>query len=140
MNGLAALGGEVELVAIHDGARPLIDARMTRATLAACADADGALLAVPTHDSLRRVRDGLVIEEVPREELWRAQTPQSFRLEVIRAAHQRAAREGWQVSDDAALVLRCGGRVRVVPGSATNIKVTDPDDLRFADALLRERA
>ena len=126
-------------MAIHDGARPCIDARTVRATFAACEGVDGALVAIPVHDALQRARDGLVVEELSRADLWRAQTPQTFRVAAIRAAHEAARRAGQQAPDDVSLVVRAGGKVRIVEGAKTNLKVTEHGDLRLADMVLRDR-
>ena len=137
--GLAAVSEEIDLVAIHDGARPLIDEDTVRATFGACQGVDGALVALPVHDALKRVEGDLVVEDVARAGLWRAQTPQTFWTKVIRAAHEAARAEGIEALDDAALVTRRGGRVRVIQGTKINLKITVPEDLRLAALLLRVR-
>lgn len=148
--GLERLRDAIELVAIHDGARPCIDVGTVRASFAACAGVDGALVAVPVHDALKRVADHMVVEDVARAGLWRAQTPQTFHVEAIRAAHQAAraaaagggrgsAADAADAVDDVSLVLRHGGRVRVIQGSKTNLKVTEPGDVVLGNLVLRER-
>ena len=97
-----------------------------------------AILAVPCPDTLKRVRDGRVIETPLRSELWAAQTPQVFRVELLREALAKADAEGFVGTDDAQLVERLGVAVRVVPGEPENRKITGPDDLAAAEAWLRQ--
>jgi len=137
--GLTRVSDDMDLVAIHDGARPLIDEAAVRATFGACQGVDGALVALPVHDALKRVEGDLVVEDVARSGLWRAQTPQTFWTKAIRAAHEAARAESIEALDDAALVTRRGGRVRVIQGTKINLKITVPEDLRLASMLLRVR-
>ena len=88
---------------------------------------------------MKRVREHRVIETPPREECWAAQTPQVFRTDLLREALARADADGFQGTDDASLVERLGRPVRVVPGDPGNRKITDPDDLRWAEARLGRR-
>jgi 2-C-methyl-D-erythritol 4-phosphate cytidylyltransferase len=81
--------------------------------------------------------EGTVVETLPRQQLWLAQTPQTFRVPLIREAHARALAEGVVVTDDAALLERWGKVVKIVPGSYRNFKITTPEDLQVAEALLR---
>ncbi len=137
--GLAALDPDCEIVVIHDAARPLITAEIIDRSVTAAAETGGALVAVPARDTLKRVgRDGVVVETVPRQELWLAQTPQTFQVPLIREAHARALTEGVLATDDAALVERLGGKIQVVLGNARNFKITTPEDLRLAEVLLQQ--
>jgi 2-C-methyl-D-erythritol 4-phosphate cytidylyltransferase len=139
-SGLAAVAGDIEIVAIHDGARSLIDEDTVRATFHACQGVDGSLVALPVQEALKRVDSDLVVGEVSRIGVWRAQTPQTFWLPAIRAAHEAAWAEGIEdADDDASLVTRRGGRVRVIQGTKVNLKITVPEDLKIAGMLLRER-
>lgn len=135
--GLAAVPGGAAHVVVHDAARPLVTTALVEATLGALAAASGAVTAVPAHDTLKRERDGVVVETVPRDDLWRAQTPQAFRADVLRRAHEHASDD--DATDDAALLERIGERVVIVPGDERNLKVTAPEDLRIAEALLAAR-
>ncbi len=137
--GLVAVSDGIDLVAIHDGARPLIDEDTVRATFSACQGVDGAFVALPVQDALKRVEGDLVVADVPREAIWRAQTPQTFWIKSIRAAHEAARAEGFEALDDVSLVTRRGGRVRVIQGTKVNLKITVPEDLKLAHVLLRER-
>ena len=133
--GLAALAADApELVLIHDGARPLIPPDTIPALLAALETADGAIPAVAVADTLKRVADGRITATVPREGLFRAQTPQAFRYAALMAAHI-AAPPG--LTDDAAVLEAAGRAVAVVSGSEDNIKLTYPEDrMRLERALL----
>jgi 2-C-methyl-D-erythritol 4-phosphate cytidylyltransferase len=135
--GLAVVPSAAERVVVHDAARPLVTARMIETTLSALDDADGAVCAVPLSDTLKKSRDDDVVEAtLSRDALWRAQTPQAFRAETLRAAHERALSDDIDATDDAALVERAGGRVALIRGDERNIKVTTQADLELAEALL----
>ncbi len=133
---LAAVPDDAEIVVVHDAARPLATEALFAAVVAAVrAGADGAVPGLPVADTVKRTADGIVIETVPREGLVTVQTPQAFRASVLRAAHEREP-EG---TDDAAVVESAGGRVVVVAGERTNLKITEPEDLaRAADHLARQ--
>nr|MBA3846486.1 2-C-methyl-D-erythritol 4-phosphate cytidylyltransferase [Planctomycetota bacterium] len=110
------------------------------ACLAALADHAGAVVAVPCAHTVKRAGPGeLVDATVPREGLWLAQTPQGLRRDLALAAFQRAAAEGWMVSDDVQVLERAGHRVALVRGDACNLKITTPDDLVLAEAILASR-
>jgi 2-C-methyl-D-erythritol 4-phosphate cytidylyltransferase len=139
MNGLRAMRHAVaddDVVLIHDGVRPLINPQLLRESIEVARDSDGALVAVPAKDTIKTVRDGMVIDTPPRETLWQAQTPQSFRFAMIYNAHLEAEQAGFIGTDDASLVERRGGAVRVVRGDYRNIKITTPEDLVLAEAFL----
>lgn len=140
-NGLQAMEGieEDDLVLIHDGVRPFVSEQMMRDAAAAAAEAGAAVVAVPVKDTVKVVRDGVIAETPAREQLWLAQTPQAFRFGLIRAAHAEAAAQGFLGTDDASLIERQGGEVRVVTGDYRNIKITTPEDLVLAEAFLKER-
>lgn len=135
--GLDSLSEEVDLVAVHDAARPLVPRDLIRDTIAAARDHGAAIAAVPVTDSVKEVsRDGWISGERPRQGLWLAQTPQCFRREILRDAYRRAEQDGVEATDDASLVLRLGTLIRIVPGDASNLKITYPEDLRVAEAWL----
>lgn len=134
--GLAALEvADDTPVLIHDAARPFLNSAVIDRLLSALNDADGALPALPVADSLRRGVEGLVVGGIDREGLWRAQTPQAFRLKTIRDAYA-AWTESEAPTDEAAVVERAGGRVRLVEGDARLMKLTYPEDFAMAEALL----
>ncbi len=127
-------------VLIHDAARPLVTRRIIADCLAALKEHDAVGTAVPTSDTILAVENGVIAHVPPRETLYRAQTPQCFRLATIAKAHALAAADpAFQPTDDCGVVLRYlpGTPVHIVPGSETNLKVTYPSDLAVAEALLR---
>ncbi|HYL40832.1 MAG TPA: 2-C-methyl-D-erythritol 4-phosphate cytidylyltransferase [Candidatus Binatus sp.] len=138
--GLAGLAGGDEVVVVHDAARPLAAPGLfERAVAAVRAGADAASAAIPSTDTVARLRQGDVAEILERSTLARLQTPQAFRREVLAGAHARAAAVGdTSATDDCGLVLRHAPRARVVtvPGDEANVKVTTPHDLRLAELLL----
>jgi len=139
MNGLRALKrhvSDVDVVVIHDGVRPFISPELLQESIAVARCNDGALVAVPAKDTIKTVRNGFVIDTPERETLWQAQTPQSFRFGVICEAHQNAEETGFTGTDDASLVERRKGQVRIVRGDYCNIKITTPEDLILAEAFL----
>jgi len=134
--GLAAIVSEYVLV--HDGARPLVTSGLIALALAGARETGAALCAVPVTDTLKRVQeDGLVRGTVSREGLWLAQTPQAFLTDLLRRAH---AATDIDATDDAALVELLGEPVRIVMGSAHNLKVTTSADLVLAEAFLQSAA
>ncbi len=144
LNGLEALAGHgLELVAIHDAARPLVDAGTITRTLEAAArdGVDGALAALPVADTLKRGDDqAMVAATIPRQLLWRAQTPQVFRFDRILAAHRAVAAlgddEATALTDDAAVAEKAGYRVALVEGAEPNFKITTTADLARAEREL----
>ena len=135
-SGLAALGGPDDRpVLIHDAARPLLGGAVIRRTIEALAEADGALPALPVADSLRRATDGVISGAVARDSLWRAQTPQAFRYRTIVDAYAAWPADE-AAADEAAVVERAGGRVRIVAGDPRLMKLTFPEDFAMAEALI----
>lgn len=138
--GLEAVPEDATLIMVHDGARPLITPADIDACAAALGDTDGAVLGRPAVDTIKRVRaEGTVDETVDRRALWQAETPQAFPAEILRRAHLQALEKGLEATDDAMLVEASGGTVRMVRASGPNLKVTLPDDLALAAAILAER-
>jgi len=135
--GLAALPEGIEIVVIHDGARPLAEPELFDRCAAAAAESGAAIAATPVADTLKRVVEGVIAGTVDRAGLWAAQTPQAFRLETLRRA--MAASSGEIVTDEARLCEVAGLPVSVVPASPANLKVTHAEDIPVADALLRQR-
>ena len=134
--GLEALAGHrPHVVLIHDAARPFIDAAVIDAVLARLETAAGAIVAVPVVDTLKRADvEGRILETVPREGMWRAQTPQGFWFAEILTAHRRAAKTGrGDFTDDASIAEAYGIEVTLVAGSERNFKITDPADLVRAE-------
>ena len=134
--GLAALAGDDGLpILIHDAARPLLRIDHIERLLDALQGADGAILALPVADSLRRGEEGRISGTVDRGGLWQAQTPQAFRLGSLREAFAAMAPNA-PATDEAEVVTRSGGRVALVPGDPRLMKLTYPEDFAMAEALL----
>ncbi len=132
--GLEALG-ECDWVAVHDAARPLVDGPLVLRGLKAASETGAAVCAVPVKDTIKVVSDdGAVLDTPPRKTLWQVQTPQIFRYETLMKAHEEC---NGDFTDDAAMVESLGVEVRVFFGSYRNVKVTTPEDLSVAEALMR---
>jgi 2-C-methyl-D-erythritol 4-phosphate cytidylyltransferase len=124
-------------VLVHDGARPLVTADLISAGLEAAKESGAAACAVPVRDTIKMAGDdGFVIGTPPRQKLWTVQTPQVFRSDIITDAYRQTA---FEATDDASLVERAGGRVRLYRGSYGNIKITTPEDLALAGVLWQKR-
>jgi 2-C-methyl-D-erythritol 4-phosphate cytidylyltransferase / 2-C-methyl-D-erythritol 2,4-cyclodiphosphate synthase len=138
--GLAAVPNDVEAVVIHDAARPFatpeLFGRVIGTLMAAGEGADGVVPALPCHDTVKRVRDGMIVETVPRDTLFLAQTPQAFRARALRRSHELAAEQDFEATDDAMLLEAAGFQVAVVTGEEANTKITTPEDLERAERLL----
>ncbi len=137
--GLASLPEGIELVAVHDAARCLVDPEDVERVLDVAAETGAAILGERVRDTLKRVVDGRIVETPDRASLWAAQTPQVFRRDWLEAATARATRAGRRVTDDAALVEDMGHAVSMVEARAANPKITRPEDLVFARVLLEGR-
>ncbi len=135
---LDALPPSVEVVAVHDAARPLLTGEIIRRCVEAVGPGRGAVAGWPAVDTLKEVgEDGQIVGTPPRDRIWHAQTPQVFPRDLIVRAYRNAREKGIVDTDDAALVERIGGAVFMVEGGAFNIKVTRPGDLELAELLLR---
>lgn len=136
-SGLEALSPDARIVAVHDGARPLVDGDTVARCIAEARNGRGAVAAHPAVDTLKEVEEGRIVRTPDRSRLWQAQTPQVFPREVVVDAYRAATEAELTATDDASLVERRGIEVRVVRASPRNLKVTRPSDLAVAEALLR---
>jgi 2-C-methyl-D-erythritol 4-phosphate cytidylyltransferase len=138
--GLQETAADTKLILIHDGVRPLVTKALIEASITVATSHGAAAVAIPLGDTLKKVGpDGLIRQTLNRDGLWLAQTPQTFQRKTLLKAYETALREHFYSTDDAALVERAGFEVKVVPGTATNLKVTTPEDLRVAELLLSMR-
>ena len=138
-NGLAALSPETEIVAIQDAARPCTTAELIAATIEAARETGAAVAAQPVTDTIKETADGKIISRtVDRSKLWSVQTPQTFRVSVIRRAISAAREKNLVLTDDTAACELIGQPVRLVKSATPNPKVTVPADLPFIESLLRE--
>jgi len=134
--GLRAVLPETDIVLIHDAARPGVTRNLVEGPIRRLLrKKEGVLVAIPVADTLKRVEKGMVIATLDRSVLWRAQTPQVFPYPGILQAYERAEREGFRATDDAAIYQWAGGRMSIFPGEETNLKVTTRQDLRLARVL-----
>ncbi|UCH63298.1 MAG: 2-C-methyl-D-erythritol 4-phosphate cytidylyltransferase [Fidelibacterota bacterium] len=140
--GLEALPPDIQVIVVHDAVRPLFEPRWIGETVALCRDFDGAIVAIPASDTLKEVEavpttsdkhSGTISHTIPRTSVWRAQTPQAFRADILRRALRQAEDTGLAGTDEATLVEAVGGRIAVVEGSPGNIKVTTPEDWRYLE-------
>ena len=138
--GLGEVDPEAELIAIHDGARPLVSQEILRNTIARAALTGAAVPGVSVTDTIKRTEDGQTVETVDRSSLWAVQTPQVFEAGLIRGATQKALEDGVLLTDDCGAVERLGMKVTLTSGSRENIKITTPLDLILGEAILQARA
>lgn len=131
---------EGSLILIHDGVRPIIPQGTIESLVLSLQNADGAVPGIRPKDTLKKVGEGdMVISTLDRDEIRAIQTPQLFPYGVIQRAYERAFRDHFYATDDAALVERMGGTVKVIEGSTSNIKITTPDDLELAEYILKNK-
>jgi 2-C-methyl-D-erythritol 4-phosphate cytidylyltransferase/2-C-methyl-D-erythritol 2,4-cyclodiphosphate synthase len=134
--GLDALPS-VAWVVVHDAARPLLTPALVRRVLHAARPSGAATAAIAARDTVKVASAGVVRQTLDRDTIWLTQTPQAFRAALLREAHDRARRDGVRATDDAALVETMGVAVRIVEGEVLNLKVTTPEDLAIAEAVVR---
>ena len=135
--GLQALRDDIAIVAVHDAVRPFVSTRAIEESIAKARESGGAVVAARMTATVKRAdARGRIVQTIPRENLWMAQTPQTFRREILLAAYDAAAREGVTATDDSYLVERIGHAVMIVEEGPANIKITTPDDLKLAETLL----
>ena len=136
--GLAALSAKAKLVAVQDGARPLVSWQVIDRTVRAANSYGAAAPAIPVKDTIKEVRGGVVVQTPDRSLLQAVQTPQVFDLELLKGALTKAFQEEAQITDDCSAVERLGMSVKIVEGDECNIKVTTPLDLKIAELFLEE--
>ena len=137
--GLVEVREDAELIAIHDGARPLLPPEVLEEVLKKAAQTGAAAPAVPITDTVKRAEDNLAVETVDRSALFAVQTPQVFQADLIRAAVNKALADGVVLTDDCAAVERLGMKVSLTRGSRENLKLTTPFDLIVGEAVLSAR-
>ena len=127
------------VVLVHDGARPFIDKDTIHQLVSVANLAGAAVVAVPVKDTIKKVDNSKIVETIERSSLWAVQTPQAFRICILREAHQLADNQGFLGTDEASVVERLPYPITIVEGSYDNIKLTTPEDLYFAEAIIRKR-
>jgi 2-C-methyl-D-erythritol 4-phosphate cytidylyltransferase len=136
LRGLETLEGD-GVVAVHDGVRPFVTPEEIDRTVREAEEYGAAVLAMPAVDTIKVVENGAVIRTPERASLWQAQTPQCFRIELLRRAYAQPGALGPDPTDDSSLVERLGATVRVVEGGAHNFKLTTPRDFALAEMVLK---
>ena len=143
-NGVRAVDVQELYVVVHDGVRPLISSRDIERCIDGARLTGACILGLPAKETLKRVErvngEFFIEGTIDREEVWHAQTPQAFRRDLLEKAHEQAKSEAWLGTDDASLLERAGVKVRIVPGTPSNIKITTPEDLILAGNILSRDA
>lgn len=140
LNGFNSLSGTPDIVAVHDGARPLVSLELLEEVIRQASACGAALAALPPNDTVKKSSPDMYVDgTVPREPLWFAQTPQAFRYDLLKKAFSKAADDRFTGTDESLLVERTGVRVKIVKGSPYNIKITTPEDLRLGELILNMR-
>jgi 2-C-methyl-D-erythritol 4-phosphate cytidylyltransferase len=140
MNGLKKLDKDASVVLVHDGVRPFVTAEMIRESVELAKKGECVVVGVPLKDTIKEVDDkGLVRHTLERSRLWAIQTPQAFPVKALKRAYEEAFKKRVYGTDDATIVERMGGSVRVLMGSYENIKITTPEDLMLAEEILKRR-
>lgn len=145
-NAIKSLDKDTKVVIIHDGVRPLVGKDVVKRAIKGLDGCDGVIAGVPVKDTIKEVRKqetedkGVIVSRtLNRSILWMIQTPQVFHFEKIKKAYESAMADGYYATDDSALVERYGGNVKVIMGSYTNIKITTPEDINIAEAIIKDK-
>lgn len=136
INGVKQISKESQLVAVHDGARPLVKPEHIERVIKDASVFGGATLGVPVKDTIKTVNDGLITDTPPRKYLYITQTPQIFKRQLYFEGIDFALEHGLDFTDDCQLVEAIGGKVAMTTGDYTNIKITTPEDIKLAEVLL----
>lgn len=137
--GILEVSDQAALIAVQDGARPLVTEEVLEEVIKTAARCSAAAPAIPVKDTIKRAENGVVAETPDRDQLFAVQTPQVFAADLIRAALHQAMEDGEELTDDCAAVERLGMKVTLTAGSEENLKITTPVDLLLAEALLHRR-
>ena len=135
-NGFSSLVEGTDIVVVHDGVRPFTTPQMIIATVEAAQQHGAAITAIPVSDTVKQAADGFVKQTVSRDGLWRVQTPQAFQCGLLQQAFKKAKKDSYYGTDEGSLVEYLGERVKIVPGSELNIKITRKEDLVLGESLL----
>ncbi|MEE9496746.1 MAG: 2-C-methyl-D-erythritol 4-phosphate cytidylyltransferase [Desulfobacterales bacterium] len=138
-NALKIIEPDEGIVIVHDGVRPFVRQAHLVACIKGAAELGACILGIPAFDTVKKVNpNNEIIQTHQRDTLWLAQTPQVFEVNLIKKAHEKAKQEGFRGTDDASLVERLGAVVKIIPGSRRNIKITNPEDLNLARAIIKD--
>jgi len=140
LHGLQKIGKDTAVVLIHDGVRPFVTPDMIKEAVSLAKQGECIAVGVPIKDTIKEVDDDKIVRRtLERGRLWSIQTPQAFPAKILMSAYEESSRQKRYGTDDATLVERAGGTVRVIMGSYENIKITTPEDLILAEEILRRR-
>jgi len=138
--GLKTLNDDCELVMIHDGVRPFVSQEILKKSVHETANSGATVVAVPVKDTIKIVsKKAEVLETIDRSRIWAVQTPQTFARDILKRAYEKTFEDGFYGTDDASLVERLGVKVKIIPGSYDNMKITTPGDLTLGEAILERR-
>ena len=137
-NGLRISDEESKLICVHDGVRPFVTLALIEKVIKASMEHDGAILAAPSTDTIKKVMGDQILETLPRQTIWRAQTPQVFSKPALKEAIQIAIDEKLEGTDEASILEKIGYQIGFVEGSSLNIKITTKEDWIFAKAIYNE--
>lgn len=139
-NGLKLVPAETKTILVHDAARPLVTLETIEKVIDAAEKFGGAIAAVPEKNTIKIINaEGFVKSTPPRADLVAVQTPQGFSKEILMRAYEQAAQDNFLGTDDASLVERIGGKIKIVPDSYKNIKITTPEDIKIAETFLEAK-
>lgn len=140
-NGLATITGEYDIVVIHDAVRPFVTEESIKQVVYAAKTTGAASAGVKAKDTIKETKkNNLVAATIPRQNLWLTQTPQAFKFELLKKAYTAAYSDKYYGTDDASLIERIGAKVKMIDGSYENIKITTPEDLIMAEALMKNKS
>lgn len=139
MSGILAIDDECDIVIVHDGVRPFVTKIMIEKAVKTAHKIGAAIVAAPVKDTIKQAAASFVKKTLNRDELWAVQTPQAFRFDILKNAHEQAKKQGFTGTDDSILVERLGHKVAVITGLYDNIKITTPEDLVLGKAILKNR-
>ena len=139
-NGLKLVPPETEIILVHDAARPLVNLETIEKVIDAAEKFGGAIAAVPEKNTIKIIdSNGFVKSTPPRADLVAVQTPQGFKKEILLRAYEKSAQDNFLGTDDASLVERIGGKIKIVQSDYKNIKITTPEDIQIAETFLKEK-
>jgi 2-C-methyl-D-erythritol 4-phosphate cytidylyltransferase len=140
-NGILALNEKTDIVVSHDGARPFVKIKNIVDSIKGAVEYGACVVGTPVKDTIKFVKDGEEIDSTPnRDILWAAQTPQSFKREILMEGYKKAIEDNFVGTDDSVLVERLGIQVKIIMGSYENIKITTPEDIIIAESILKDKA
>ncbi len=135
--GFSSISKETDIVIVHDGVRPFVTVDLIERVINEVLISDGAIVAIPVKDTIKKSSDGYIQKTRPRESLWLAQTPQAFRYNILKRAYEMSEADGFLGTDESSLVERLGIQVKLVRGNQMNVKITTEEDLLFAELALK---